>query len=170
MSKAFLKDDAPSDDLVVMARPPLPANTPNYVTARGLQLLQGEEAALLARRSRLQEKLHSVDAARELSVLQEELADLQDRLKSAELVTEYKDAQVGFGASVEARVLNGKFKGEARKLTIVGADEAASREGGVAFYAPIAKALMGKRCGDKAVLQTPRGKQELEILAVSYED
>lgn len=177
MSKAFLRDDAPDEHIVVTARPPLPPGTPNYVTPRGLQLLQAELAELSAERARLQgdhSDAHAGDApqqARDLGVVQERLDGLRERLSSAQLVDalEARPGEVGFGATVTARTLSGKFAGEENRFTVVGVDEAAGDETRVAFTAPIARALMGHKVGEQAQMQTTRGRQLLEVVAAHYE-
>ena len=48
MSRAFVKDDAAGGELRFTSRPPLPEGQPNYVTARGLALLEAERQQYLA--------------------------------------------------------------------------------------------------------------------------
>jgi transcription elongation factor GreB len=52
---------------------------------------------------------------------------------------------------------------------IVGVDEANAAEGRVAFTAPVARAVLGKRVGETATLRTARGEEELEVTAIAYE-
>lgn len=170
MSKAFLKDDAQDEQIVVSARPPLPPGTPNYVTSRGLRLLKDELAELTAERARLQSgEGDALERARRLAALHERVDALGDRIASAELARHTQQDEVGFGATVTTRALSGKFAGETRRFTIVGVDEAADDEERVAFVAPIARALMGHRVGDSVQMQMPRGKQVLEVVAIAYE-
>lgn len=178
MSKAFLKDDAQDEQVIVSARPPLPPGTPNTVTPRGLKLLQDELAALSAERARLQAgESDDHERARKLVALGGRHDELSDRLSSAQLVAPAStpDGVVGFGATVTVRTLTGKFAGEERRLTIVGVDEAATDaadadpdEARVAFTAPVARALMGRRVGEQAHMQTLRGRQTLEVVALEY--
>jgi transcription elongation factor GreA len=51
---------------------------------------------------------------------------------------------------------------------IVGEDEADIKQGKLSVNSPLARALIGKREGDVAIVQTPTGKVEYEIVAVSY--
>ncbi len=173
MSKAFLKDDAPDEHVAIIARPPLPPGTPNYVTPRGLRLLRDELAHLSAERAQLQSGVSgdAPEQARRLGAVHERLSELIERLESAQLVApgEAQRGEVGFGATVTARTLTGKFSGEENRFTVVGVDEAADDETCVAFTAPIARALMGHKVGEQAQMQTPRGKQLLEVVATDYE-
>lgn len=171
MSKAFLKDDAQDEQIIVAARPPLPPGIPNYVTPGGLKLLKDELAELMATRTRLQSgEGDEPERVRRLAALNERADELGERLASAKLARQdTPQDEVGFGATVTTRTLSGKFAGEVRRFTIVGVDEAATGEERVAFVAPIARALMGHRVGDKAQMQMPRGEQVLEVVAIDYE-
>lgn len=182
MSKAFLKDDAPAEGVVVLARPPLPPGSPNYVTERGLALLQAEHAALSAERARLgagQGEGSELEQARNLGALLEQLDELVERLGSAQVFGLQARDTVGFGATVTTQTLSGRFAGEIQRLQLVGVDEAASatddatakddRVTRIAFTAPIAQALSGHRVGEQVTFRTPRGKQVLEVVALGYE-
>jgi transcription elongation factor GreB len=169
MSKAFVKDDA-HDEVIVAARPPLPPGTPNYVTARGLSLLEAEREALLAERSRLQSAAgDDLERARGLAAVAERLEALTERLGSAQLLRPdpARRAEVGFGSTVTTRALSGRFAGEEQRFTITGVDEAAGDDTRVAFSAPIARALQGRRLGEQVTMKMPRGEQTLEIVALT---
>lgn len=172
MSKAFTKDDAPEAPLVVPARAPLPADVPNYVTARGLRLLRAELADLEEERRRIDASVDDeTERARRRAVIGERLAALAARIATARLVDPVAQPrdEVRFGATVTLRTLSGGAAGEERRFTIVGVDEAAAAAGRIAFLAPMARAIMGLRVGDAAVLATVQGDQELEIVAIAYE-
>ncbi len=169
MSKAFVKDDASDEQIIVAARAPLPQGAHNYVTPRGMALLEKELAELSAERARLQSDASGEgERARQLTVLRERLSDLEGRLASAEVIRDAPQGEVAFGTTVRANTLTGKFAGEALHFTIVGVDEAASGEG-VAFTAPIARVLLGLKVGDKARLELASGEQLLEVVEVAYE-
>ena len=95
------------------------------------------------------------------------LAALEQRIASAVVVESHaqpKD-EVRFGASVEIE----NQAGVKRRYRIVGVDEANAGEGAIAFVAPLARALLGKRVGEVASFVTPSGEDELEILAIRYD-
>jgi transcription elongation factor GreA len=56
--------------------------------------------------------------------------------------------------------------GEAR-YTIVGSMEARVAMGRISNESPLGRALMGRRAGDEAQVQTPRGESRVKLLAVS---
>ena len=161
MSKAFTKEDGGDDPVVVPARAPLPAGAINYVTARGLARLRAERDRLEASRA----SLDPADRARSVAI-EARLAELDGRLASATLVdpATLPHDEIRFGATATVR----NEEGSVRRYRIVGVDEADVAEGLVAFVAPLARALLGKRVGDSAMVRSPRGEEELEIVAIDY--
>ncbi len=89
------------------------------------------------------------------------------RLESAEVVDAAgRDTdQVFFGATVTTR---SGGAGE-RIVTIVGVDEVDPARGRVSWISPIAAALLKSREGERVLLRTPAGTEELEILEVRYD-
>ncbi len=147
MSKAFTKDDDAAPPPLLPRRAPLPAGQPNYVTPRGLAALRAELSAL-----RVEQAGSRSEGAPDASIL-ERLAELEDRLGSAELVEPPKPppAEARFGATVTVRT----EAGTERAYAIVGVDEADAGAGRIAFVAPLARALLGKRPGDVTTVRTP---------------
>jgi len=146
VSKAFTKDDRPDDPVVVRHRPTLPEGVPNYVTRTWLQTLRDELAAAEpgARRDELERRVAA-------AVLAPPAADREE---------------IRFGARVTFRT----EEGETRRVRIVGVEEANPAAGLVAFVAPLARALLGRRVGDLVTLQAPGGTEDLEVTAVDYDD
>lgn len=172
MSRAFVKDDAPDARVIVPQRAPLPPGTTNWVTPRGLALLQAEHAELTEERSRLQaEGGDEVERVQRLAVVHERLDALEERLASAEVVdpAEPPRGEVGFGARVVVRTLSGRFAGEESRFTIVGVDEAGDDDERVAFTAPIAAALLGRKLGEEVSLKTGNHDRVLKIVAIDYD-
>jgi transcription elongation factor GreB len=165
VSRAFTKEDDAGPELLVVPRAPLPLGTPNYVTPRGLRQLQAEQALLERERSAL-EKSEAADRATRLNAIMQRSTALQARLASAELVEPHTQPLdcVRFGASVRVR----HQSGTEAEYRIVGVDEADPKSGLLAFSAPLARALLGKRVGDVTLLQTPRSNDELEVLEIGY--
>ena len=145
MSKAFTRDDRPEEPVAVRHRPSLPEGIPNYVSDRGLAALRAALAAEQpgARRSALEQRLAS-------SVVPPPPADRDE---------------VRFGAQVRLRAADG----QQREVRIVGVDEADPGQGQIAFVAPLARALLGRRVGEQVTVRTPGGADELEILSIAYD-
>ena len=74
--------------------------------------------------------------------------------------------QVRFGATV---TISNEAGGE-REVTIVGVDELDSGDSKVSWCSPLARALLAAKVGDTVTLRAPRGPEELEIIAVRYDD
>lgn len=174
MSKAFSNDDSSNEPVIVPDRAPLPPGVPNYVTERGRRLLEEERQELLAERARLN-ALESDDGAEEqrqqLGVVNKRLRDLTERIATARTVTQpaRPDQAVRFGATVTLKSVEGGAAGEPRRIKLVGADEAAESADLVAFYAPIARAILGHYPGDRVSRRTETGEEVLEIVDVRYE-
>lgn len=162
MSKAFTKDDDSAPPPFVPRRAPLPPGQPNYVTARGLAALREELATLRAEHAAASARGEVAAAA----TLAERVNELEARLGTAELVAvpSPPPAEVRFGATVVVR----SESGTERTYSIVGVDEANASAGRIAFVAPLARALIGKRAGDAALVRTPHGDEELELVSVRY--
>ncbi len=171
MSRAFVKNDASNDRVLVPRRAPLPPDIPNYVTPRGLAMLRAELAQLEAERAQVQ--LNSErDAAEldcQLASLSQRIKEIIGRIESAKVVDiqVHRPDRVCFGVTVTVRTITGNITNGERRLTIVGVDEANPSEGLVSFLAPISKAIIGCRVGDIASLCTVRGEEALEIMSIS---
>ena len=151
MSKAFTKDDGPDAPEIARHRPPLPAGT-NYVTAAGLRALRDELA-----------RLDATPTARGAAWR----AELEGRIATAVVAAPPRDRdEVRFGARVGIK----NADGVTRALTIVGVDEADASVGRIAFVAPVARALLGRRLGDVVSIRVPSGEDDVEIVSVLYAD
>jgi transcription elongation factor GreB len=163
VSKAFTKEDGQDEPLLVPSRAPLPPGATNYVTPRGLASLRAELHRLNDdRRERSGRGEPSADGALHLAALEVRIHDLEARIASAVLVDSaaHSRDEVRFGARVIVRGEDGRE----RRYEIVGVDEADAKGGRVAFLAPLARALLGKRVGDVVTLQVPgaRGRRDRE--------
>jgi transcription elongation factor GreB len=159
VSKAFTKDDGPAEAPILRRRAPLPAGVPNYVTPAGLQALRDELAALdgagVPAPTGVESQAHAVRRA-----------ELEQRIAGAVLAPPPADrAEIRFGARVRATTV----AGDVRDIHIVGVDEANPAAHAIAFIAPLARALLGRRVGDVVSVATPGGGEELTILAVGYD-
>jgi transcription elongation factor GreB len=160
VSKAFTKDDGPEPAPILRRRAPLPEGTPNYVTHRGLQALRDELAQLDA------SPPNGEASTRDANARTTWRSELEKRIATAVVAPppDHRD-EVRFGAMVRVQ----DAEGETRELQIVGVDEADASRGLVAFTAPLARALLGRRAGDIASVRRPGGEEELTVLEISYE-
>ncbi|HEX8571021.1 MAG TPA: transcription elongation factor GreA [Caulobacteraceae bacterium] len=152
MSRAFVKEqDDAFDELP--DRPVSPH--PNLVTPEGLAAIDAELARLQADRTVAQ---RAGDRAA-LAAAARELRYWTARRASAQMVEPAPDAEaVRFGSTVSLE----REDGRRQTFRIVGEDEADPARGSVSYVSPLARALMGKRTGDTAVV----AGAEVEVLAV----
>ena len=106
---------------------------------------------------------------RHLRKMDSRIQFLTKRIENAEIVDPVAQGSVANGRVVfGATVTVEDEEGEEKVYCIVGEDEYNGAKGLVSWKSPIGKALMKKEEGDVAVVQTPNGKKELEIVVVEY--
>jgi transcription elongation factor GreB len=164
MSRAFLKDDADLEGVIVPRRAPLPEGTPNLVTPSGLARLEREHAQLTTERDAVAADPDAPDRSRRLAALSTALDELEGRLASARVVPppDAPDGRVRFGATVTVRYLGDS---EDATFRIVGVDEADHDEDRVAFTAPLAGAVLERHVGDEVQVRIGGTTRRLEIVA-----
>jgi transcription elongation factor GreA len=97
------------------------------------------------------------------------IKEIEGKLANAEVIEPGKLANTGrviFGALVE---LEDQDNGERVRYQVVGEDEADIRAGRISISSPIARALVGKSCGEVVEVAAPGGTRSYEILAVRLE-
>ncbi len=165
MSRAFVTEN--DSDAAAETLPELPQSEhPNYVTPRGLRLLEQRRAAAEERQRHLAALPEDPATQLALANTERELRYLEARIERAILVdpTQSPADEVAFGAEVE--VIDPR--GERRHFTIVGEDEAEAERGLVSWVSPLARALIGAGVGDVVTWRRPAGEVELEIGAIRY--
>ncbi len=96
------------------------------------------------------------------------IGDIEARLSMAEVIDVTRLAgqtRVVFGATVE---LIEVASGAGVTYQIVGEDEADIEIGLISISAPLARALIGKEEGDTALVPTPGGQREYEVVTIRY--
>ncbi len=107
------------------------------------------------------------DAAREAQGLLElKIALLKEKLASARLIDESKINANEVQILTRVKIRNTK-NGQEMTYTIVSESEANFKEGKLSVETPIAKGLIGKKKGDKAIIVVPSGQMEFEIVDIS---
>ncbi|MGA0545345.1 transcription elongation factor GreA [Brevundimonas sp. VNH65] len=162
MSVAFTREE----DLEATAAdlPDRPVSPhPNWVTAEGLEAIEAAlaeaRAAYSAAQAQGSEVGGSISADRTaMARATRDLRYWSARRASAQRVETEADGRVRFGGSVTLE----RADGRTQTWRIVGEDEADPRAGTVSHVSPLARALIGKRVGDEAVV----AGQAVEITAV----
>jgi transcription elongation factor GreB len=164
MSKAFTResdddDEAPERPLGVE----LPPGVKNYMTPEGAARLREE----IDRLSHVEGPAAAASGdARALREIDRRLAFLGRRREALEIIEPGSRApdRVVFGAEVTVRGEDGAE----RRYRLVGVDEADPSRGAVSFRSPLATALLGARVGESVTVRSPRGDEELEVIAVGH--
>lgn len=172
MSRAFTKEDDSLEAPIIPQRAALPPNTPNYVTPRGLEQLRTELVILESERSKADANHDdAAERTRQVTLIKGKLSLLTQRLASAKVVDhrEQPTDEVRFGATVMLRTISGGKSNMKRTFTIVGVDEASIEAGRIGFVAPIARAVIGSKVGDKVMLQMGRVQEVVEVISIAYD-
>jgi transcription elongation factor GreA len=95
------------------------------------------------------------------------VAELEDKLSRAEVIdiTKLSGDTVMFGARVT--LIDEETDGET-SYQIVGEFEADVKKGKISISSPIARAIIGKKCGDSVEVSTPGGGKSYEIAKVAW--
>lgn len=107
------------------------------------------------------------DAAKnEQALIEGEIAEIENQLKYAEIITVNARKDVaGVGSTVTFTDLT---DGKSYTFAIVGTTEADFKAGKISNESPIGKALIGKRIGEETVVDAPNGSYGVKIEKVEY--
>lgn len=164
MSRGFVKEEDQEEAPIIPPRAALPAGVTNYVTPNGLQSLKDEKKRLEKEQKNVPND-NEIERRRASMIIDGKLNLLNERIHYARVIdlnSQSKD-EVRFGAEVTFN--NGK---KTLKFQIVGVDEADVKKQKIAFTAPIAKVLVGKKVGEIAEFKRGAQTQQLEILNIEY--
>ena len=103
------------------------------------------------------------DAARQdQAMIEKRINELESMLRNVDVLDDSAprnaNGVIGVGSKVTV-----DFDGEDEQYTLVGAIEAKPTEGLISTESPIGRALVGKKAGDSAVVETPGGSTSLTI-------
>ena len=145
MSRGFVKEGDQEEVPMVLPRAFLPKGVPNYVTPEGLKQLRDEMELL---------KKEWTEAGSNYVVknyVDAKIRLLSERINTAILIdpTKADSDVVSFGMYVR---YNDKI------VRIVGVDEANVSKGLISFISPIAKAMIGKKKGDKFEIKVQKNE------------
>ncbi len=106
------------------------------------------------------------DAKNEQAMLEQRIAQLQDKLRRAAVIDnkQVDTEQVAVGAVVHVK---DQKSGKSQKFQIVGSAEADPTEQKLSNESPIGKALIGHKKNDVVAVEVPRGpKRKLKITKI----
>src|SRR3984957_14746816 len=113
----------------------------------------------------LKENSEYHDAKNDQAHLETKIAKLRKRISAAEVVeaTQASDGAVAFGSTVVVRAEPGKE----RSWQIVSSHDASPSDGRLSADSPVARALLGRRAGERAAVVLPKGESVLTVVSVT---
>lgn len=166
MSRGFVKEEDQEEAPMIPPRAALPVGAVNYVTPLGYQTLLKEKAALEENRKNLSRE-NETEHRRAAAVIDGKLQLLNERIASARTLQpkEQPQDEVRFGAQVELENITNNTP---LKFQIVGVDEADVKQQKIAFIAPIARAVIGKKVGETAEFNLNGKVRLLKVVSIGY--
>lgn len=149
---------------------------PAYLTHEGLKELQDKLTELKTIRRReiaeainaakeqgdLSENAEYVSAKEEQNRIEQQIAEMELLLKSAQLIEKPDTNTVSIGNTVTL-----KCNGESKTYQIVGSNEADPRNGKVSNESPIGQALLGRKAKETINIPTPAGAKECTVVKIA---
>lgn len=166
MSRGFVKEDDQEEIPIVPPRADLPEGVNNYVTQTGMDELLAEKQALIEEKTRL-DSSNENEKRIALNHLNAKLQLLENRIATAQVVKqdEQPPDEIRFGAVIKLKIV---ANSSVQTFQIVGVDEANFSKGKIAFTSPLAKALINKKVGEKAILKRDQTNLVFEIIDITY--
>jgi len=94
-------------------------------------------------------------AKEEQAKMESEIADIENKLRSAKIIEEKSKAdRVDFGSKIK---IQNSANGEEFEYVIVGSSESDPRNGKISNESPIGRAMMGKKKGESVTVKAPAG-------------
>jgi transcription elongation factor GreA len=137
-----------------------------------IDLLRGDKRREVAERIRIAREFGDIaenaeydDAKNEQAMLEHKIAQLEDRLLTARVITkkEISKDTVSIGSRVRLRDVAAK---QTFEYHIVGSAEANPAENKLSNASPVGKAIMGHKKGETVEVTAPRGSLKFKILEI----
>lgn len=108
------------------------------------------------------------DAAKERQgFIEARINELESKMSLFDVIdiSKMSGDKITFGATVTLENVDTE---ERKHYSIVGPDEADITKGRISILSPLARAIVGKKAGDDAIVQAPGGEIEYEIIKVEF--
>ena len=158
VSKAFTREsDEVEPEEIHSVRPQLPPRAKNYITREGADRVRHRLNELLEKRRLAKDPDRASDST---------IRKLESILASVVVAELPADRdKIAIGASVVVR-----YPSDCEEAyRVVGVDEADPGHDRISWISPLARALLNHKAGDKVLVKSPAGEQELTILKVQYD-
>ena len=169
MSKAFTRESDGDFGVeeVSSLRPRLPPGARNLITRAGADRLKERLNELMGKKQALAIGDHGSGSGieadqREIETAIRKLQQTLDAVIVPEVLADQD--RVAFGAAITIR----RATGEEESYRIVGVEEADPESGAISWISPLARALLSRRAGEKALFRAPTGDEEVTLLTVHF--
>lgn len=164
MSRGFVREEDQEEAPIIPPRAALPKGVTNYVTPNGYEALQQELKDLEEERLSL-DNTNETEKRRAAGLIDGKINLLKERIGSARIIhlKEQPKDEVRFGAKVKLTI-----NGNPQKFQIVGVDEADIKKQKIAFVAPLAKTITGKKEGEELDFRLGEEIRKIKIVAIDY--
>lgn len=146
-----------------------------YVSEEGLEKLKQELHELKTKKRKeiaarlehaktlgdLSENAEYQEAKEEQSLLETQIAELEEMVRNAVLIKGHRTDEITVGSTVLVRSDRGE-----ESYTIVGSEEANPAEGKISNESPLGKAFLGHRSGDTVEVKTPAGSIVYQVVEI----
>ena len=109
----------------------------------------------------LSENSEYTAAKQDLAFMDGRIAELEDILRNAKVISGHAKNQVSVGSKVTVTI-----KGKQEMFTVVGEWEADPMQRKISHESPLGKALIGKRMGEQIEVEAPAGKIMYKIVSI----
>lgn len=96
-----------------------------------------------------------------VTIIRNQIGDLEQKLANAEIRDKENNGRVGFGSHVIV-----KINGDRKEIEIVGNGEADPLKGKISYQSPIGQGLIDKKEGQSVKIETPAGEKEYKVLEI----
>lgn len=109
----------------------------------------------------LSENSEYAAAKQDLAFMDGRIAELEEILNSAKVITSHSRRNVSVGSKVTVHI-----RGRKEVFTVVGEWEADPSQKKISHESPLGKALIGKSVGEEVEVDAPAGKIKYKIIAI----
>ncbi|PIQ78779.1 transcription elongation factor GreA [Candidatus Peregrinibacteria bacterium CG11_big_fil_rev_8_21_14_0_20_41_10] len=113
----------------------------------------------------LSENSEYEEAKNEQAFVEGRILELEEKVKSAQVIKSNKGVIVQLGAKVKIKDMENN---EVSEYTIVGSTEADPLEGRISNESPVGAALLERKVGDELEIVAPKGMVKYKIMSLSY--
>ena len=106
------------------------------------------------------------EAKNEQAKMEARIVELEAMLKNVEIITDVKGAVKKVDVGLTVKVADEK-SGKEMTYQIVGTTEADPRAGRISDECPVGKALIGKKIGETAVVETAGGEMTFKVVSIT---